>query len=308
MRKGWVRAAKWTWVVCVVIAVALVLQRSWSHVSEIVGAISVPALATSFSLIAIAKLLLAENARIAAAQSGLYLDVFTAGRLYNLSQLLKYLPGSIWQYVARAAAYRGLSASYLQIRDALLTESLWVVGGAGFIGAVLIGPMAVTLVATSVSPRIAVGLTVVIASTTLLLLASAVRRGASLLRYLRGAAPPPRVLLVQAAIWGLLGLSFWVLLSAFGLSASVVFCTGLFAIAYSVGFLVPFAPAGLGVRDAILVAGLLPLTGVGEALVVTILARVLYLMVELVLVGLQELLILLRPALRRTFDALPPKR
>lgn len=299
MHRGLSGAAKWAWVLCVLIAVAIVLQRSWGRIEEIVGATSVTLLATSFSLTCIAKLFLAENARIAAAQSGLHLDFFTAGRLYNLSQLGKYLPGSVWQYVARAAAYRGLGASDVQVRDALLTESLWVSGCAGAIGSILTGPLALRLLAASVSPAIAAWLSLLTASTILLVLALTLKRRAALLRYLTIAVPPLRALVVQVAVWVLLGLSFWMLLSACGVSASIVFSTGLFAIAYAIGFLVPFAPAGLGVRDGILMAGLLPLAGADQALVATVLARILYVVVELVLAGLQELLMLFRPAFRR---------
>lgn len=49
---------------------------------------------------------------------------------------------------------------------------------------------------------------------------------------------------------------------------------GVFALAWVVGFIAPGAPAGLGVRDAILMAGLTPLYGAGAALGVTVVMRV----------------------------------
>ena len=78
----------------------------------------------------------------------------------------------------------------------------------------------------------------------------------------------------------MLGLAFWALARGCGLPIGLLFATGLFAGAYAVGFLVPFAPAGLGVRDAILTLGLLPYMPAGEALAVTVLARVVYLVVD----------------------------
>jgi uncharacterized membrane protein YbhN (UPF0104 family) len=85
-----------------------------------------------------------------------------------------------------------------------------------------------------------------------------------------------------------LGLAFWVLTRACRLEVSPVFATGLFAVGYSLGFLVPFAPAGLGIRDAILTIGLVPYVPAGEALAVTILARVIYLLVDVGLAVVQE--------------------
>ena len=60
------------------------------------------------------------------------------------------------------------------------------------------------------------------------------------------------------------------------------------AAAYAVGFMVPFAPAGLGIRDAILTLGLLPFAATGEALAITVLARGVYLLVDVGLVVVQE--------------------
>jgi hypothetical protein len=48
---------------------------------------------------------------------------------------------------------------------------------------------------------------------------------------------------------------------------------GVFALAWVAGFITPGAPAGLGVRDAIMVAGLSPVYGAGSALGVTVIMR-----------------------------------
>ncbi len=48
---------------------------------------------------------------------------------------------------------------------------------------------------------------------------------------------------------------------------------GVFALAWVAGFITPGAPAGLGVRDAIMVAGLSPVYGAGTALGVTVIMR-----------------------------------
>lgn len=245
-------------------------------------------LASSFLLVILAKLFLGENARIAASRSGIELGFPVAARLYNLSQLGKYLPGSIWQYVGRAAAYRSRGATYPQIRDSLLTESLWVIVGAMATGFVLCGPAIVATIRRSLSPMLqtwlAAATTVAVAGFFVLML----WKRDAFLRYLRSAIPTPRALLVQIFVWVLLGLSFWVLLRACGMTAGPFFSIGLFAAAYAVGFLVPFAPAGLGIRDGILALGLLPYAPPGQALAVTVVARLIYLLVELLLVAVQE--------------------
>ena len=55
--------------------------------------------------------------------------------------------------------------------------------------------------------------------------------------------------------------------------ASLLFHTGLFSLAWVAGFVTPGAPAGLGIRDAILVTGLSAVYGAGIAIGLTILLR-----------------------------------
>jgi uncharacterized membrane protein YbhN (UPF0104 family) len=283
-----VSVGKWIWGICVLVAIAAVLWRSRADILRMLDQVPLWMLAGSFLCTVAAKFLLGDNARIAARRSGIELDYATAARLYNMSQLGKYIPGSIWQFVGRAAAYRNLGAGYGAIRDSLMTESLWVVAGAAITGLVLSGHAIVGILEHGVGPVVrwwfAGGfLLVAVVMVVLLLL-----KRTALLRYLRSAIPPPRALLVQAGIWLLLGTAFWVLAHACGMPAEFGFSIGLFATAYAVGFLVPIAPAGLGVRDAVLTLGLMPYASTGEALAVTAVSRLIYLVVELLLVGIQE--------------------
>lgn len=288
MRKLYVALAKWLWVGCVVVAAGAVVWRSRDDVLRMFSQIPLWLMAVSFLLLVAAKLLLGENARIAAAHSGIALDYGTATRLYNLSQLGKYLPGSVWQFIGRAAAYRTHGAGYAQIRDALLTESLWIVAAAFCIGGLLCGPALVSIVHDSLSSIVAWWLLALAAIGTLGVAGLLVWKRAAFMRYIRSAVPTSRAVLVQTAIWCFLGGSFWVLIQACDMDAGLVFSIGLFAAAYAVGFLVPIAPAGLGVRDGILTLGLLPFAPAGEAVAVTVVARLIYLVVELVLVAIQE--------------------
>lgn len=283
---------KWAWILVVLVAAGIVVWRTWDDIVDALAAASLPLIVGGVLLTLLAKLLLAENARIAAAKCGFPMGYVQAARLYNLSQLGKYLPGSIWQFVGRAAAYRQLGAGYAQIRDALLIESLWIVAGATTVGCVLTGRQVYPVLEEALSKGVAIWLIAAASSVLLVLLGLLVLKGAMVRRYFWLALPPVRLLLVQGAIWSVLGLSFWLLARACGMEISLLFAIGLFAAAYAVGFLVPFAPAGLGVRDAMLVVGLLGYGGAGEAVVVTVLARLVYLIVDLFMVAAQELLML----------------
>jgi hypothetical protein len=297
--------ARIAWGTAVLVAIAAVLWRSRADILRMLEELPAWMLVASAAITCAAKFLLGENARIAAATTGIRLDYATATRLYNLSQLGKYVPGSIWQFVGRAAAYRGLGADYVPIRNSLVTESAWIIGGAAATAAVLSGPVLLKVLDESLPPLVRWWLAI-----GALLLAAALAgllawRRAQLFRYLRSAVPSVRALVVQAGIWTSLGLAFWVLVQACGIPAPASFCIGLFAAAYAIGFLVPIAPAGLGIRDGILALGLLPYAGAGEAIAVSAISRVVYLAVELLLVVVQDRLFRILGAGRRARAPLP---
>jgi len=283
LRNRLVLAAKWLWVAAVLVAASFIVVRSWADIEAMLRTLGWGWIAASLALTAAAKPFLGLNAHVAARRCGIGIGFVDAFRLYNLSQLGKYLPGSIWQFIGRAAAYRHLGAAYGPIRDALVCESLWIVAGASLVGALLTGPALVGILGASLSPFVAWWLGAGFVLAGLAVVAAALWKRALLARYARLAWPPLAAVGAQGAIWLLLGLGFWVLARGCGLDVGPVFAIGLFAAGYAVGFLVPFAPAGLGVRDAILTLGLMPFVPAGEALVVTVMARMVYLVVDLVL-------------------------
>jgi uncharacterized membrane protein YbhN (UPF0104 family) len=108
--------------------------------------------------------------------------------------------------------------------------------------------------------------------------------------------------LIMMAVWLLLGVAFWSLTSAAHMEVGVLYSTGLFSLAFALGFLVPIAPAGLGIRDGILTLGLLPFGTMGQVLAVTVIARLVYLVVEIGIVVIQETAIALHMRLQTQAD------
>lgn len=292
-----VTLAKGLWLACVAIAVVYFMHRSWPKLHDGLLQMRLSLVGASLALTVAAKFVLGENARIAARRSGIHLPYGTALRLYNLSQLGKYMPGSVWQFVGRAAAYRDRGASYGAIRDSLLIESLWVVLAALIIGASLVGTTAVSILRNSASPAIQAWLAALVAIALIAIVLAWIFKRDTLKHYMGLLIPSVPVVLVQLGAWLLLGLAFWVLIVAMHLDVGPVYATGLFALAFALGFMVPIAPAGLGIRDGILTFGLLPFGSLQSAVAVTVVARLVYLVAELGLVGVQELLLaLLNPS------------
>jgi uncharacterized membrane protein YbhN (UPF0104 family) len=90
----------------------------------------------------------------------------------------------------------------------------------------------------------------------------------------RGSMVPPRVPLTQLGYWLAWALHGVLVLVAFRVGFEPALgVSGLFALAPVAGFLALAAPAGVGVREAVLAVGLLPLLGAPGALGAMLLSR-----------------------------------
>lgn len=204
-------------------------------------------------------------------------------RGFMLAQLGKYLPGGVWQAVG-------------QVRDAVDVTSVSGTGATiALVASVVVQAAAGAVVGTTIALAPDVPLWVRLSATAagaaavaVLVaprwLGAAVRRVGPLHRRVDLAELPTRGQLLSAWRWTLpsmvvIGAVFVIALH--GVSGDVVpAALPAFAIAWTVGFLaVPF-PAGLGVREAVLVA-LLPGRSITELVAAAAIVRILAILAEL---------------------------
>lgn len=218
------------------------------------------------------------------------LPLAPAVRVFFLSQLGKYVPGSVWTVVSQMELARehGVPRSRSGTVG-LLTLALSL--AAGLLAAVVALPFAagdalsrywwaflpVPLLLVALHPRTANPLL-----DRLLRLA---RRG-GLERPLSGRGVTLALAWAVAA-WVAYGVKVWVL--AVDLDADPVttlpLAVGGFALAWTAGFLFVVAPAGAGVREVALVVALAPALGADEALLVALVSRALMTAGDLVWAG-----------------------
>jgi hypothetical protein len=204
---------------------------------------------------------------------------------YHLSQPGKYIPGSVWQHVNRACLYRNRGARPGAIASALIMEAVWLIFTAMALGATLLlftRPAMVSdgirLIALKSNLFMTILTTVAIAIGAASIYVAS-KRYRSLLSFvwsIRGIDGPLIPLLT--GMWGVLGVSLYALLPAANQQIEYMpYIIGLFAVAYGLGFVVVFAPAGLGVREAVLAAGLSYFVDITAVIVVISMHRMLYL-------------------------------
>lgn len=230
---------------------------------------------------------------------------WSAERHLLVSQIGKYVPGNVAQYLGRAALAVKAGMRPAAVGAALMTETVLTVTG-GFIA---------TLFCLSVAPEtvarlilmlpedapvgwLALGLTGFLA---LLILGAALSRRSS-----RMASLPPvrlgpvfRASALYSVSFLLLGISLHLVadLVAPQESPPLALSISVFALAWIVGLVTPGAPGGLGVRDAILTLGLAPVIGTPAALAAAILHRAVSVVGDVICFGIGT----------RMADTPPPK-
>lgn len=214
------------------------------------------------------------------------LPLGAAVRVYMVANLGRYVPGKVWQIaglamlgrqvgvpppVAAGAAVAGqgisLVAATLVGFGTLFGGSGPLAGWGGWVGGALAAALVLVLAAPKVF-RAFVG---------------------TFFRLARREPPEElsgvhafRWLVAFVLNWVVYGLAFQFFVASFGFGGPVLPVVAAFPAAYVLGYLMIFAPAGIGVREGFLVIFLAPYMGVGEAGVLAALARVWTTAVEVV--------------------------
>jgi len=271
------RAFRWGFVAVTVALGSYAIAAQWGQVSRSIDRMGLLTVALALASVLLGLLMSMQAWRALLAGLGSPLPVPGAARVMFLGQLGKYLPGSVWPVLAqmelgkayRVPRHRAASASVLVMLLALLT---------GLLTALVMLPF------TRTSSYLWV-----LAVTPVLLACLHPRVLNKLLsRLLRLAKQPPlehplsgRTLAVALswwfAVWICYGVQIWLLTIRLGapIGSSLLLAIGGYAFAWSVGFIVVFIPAGVGLRDVLLVTTLSPVVGVGGATAVALLSRAL---------------------------------
>lgn len=285
-------ALKLIWWLLVLTFVTVFLYKNLNTAAAVIQRLPLPTLFFAFIAIVVAKFFLVLIMHLALLRHQIDLTYLRCFVIYNITQLGKYIPGSIWQFVGRITLYREASIGNNKIRDTLLLETFWVVFSALFIGVGLILMVKHELIAQMLEqlPRIVTHpLTLTAISGVILLLA--IMYKSKFLPYAKRFMFSINTTLVTSAIWGCLGFSFWITLLPYSTQdISFFYIIGLYALSYALGFAVPFAPAGIGIREAVLVMGLIPYIDANTAIVLASVNRLFYIVSEIILVMISSYL------------------
>lgn len=207
---------------------------------------------------------------------GARLELRRAAGICAVSQFGKYLPGNVAHHVGRVALARreGLSVDHIVASLLFETANVLLAGTLGA-GLLLKNESAAVSVLSGGVPILGIGVAVVlVVCAVLVMLWRRYRQGqpqrtAVELRWLpicfglQCGAFVVHGAIVVLLVRGVLGMP----------QGSVAVLTGAFALAWVAGFVTPGAPAGVGIREAVISLGLAPSLGTGGAVAVAGLLR-----------------------------------
>lgn len=217
-------------------------------------------------------------------------------RAYFVSQFGKYVPGKAWVLLLRVGLLRHTGLSPTVIAVTATYETLTSMAAGATIGAILL-PWAGLGGEWGTGKAIALvglaGLPIVLGMLNRLAVRVAAKHrgpGASRL-------PNPSLALLARGLfqamagWACLGLSLWLTVQALAAEPGALTLddflrdTAAVALAYVVGFVVLFAPGGLGARELLLQQVLEPQVGAGPAAVVAVVLRLVWTAFEVAVAG-----------------------
>ena len=200
--------------------------------------------------------------------------------IFLQSQLGKYIPGGVWHYAGRVALARArgvparLGVASLGVEIAASATAAAIV--AAFVLHVLVAlPLAILVGLVVATPRLVPGLSGRVTGLAARLVGRVYPAAGVDVRPAFGALPHATALYLPVFV--VYGIAFWLTGRAFvPIPASdFVYYSAVFALGWLTGMVVVFAPGGIGVREAVLVAFLGPKVGHGEAIVIAGTSRVL---------------------------------
>ncbi len=210
--------------------------------------------------------------------------------LYFRSLLARYLPGKVGIPAVRAAGAASLGVSTEFMLTGVVLDSLSFLATGGVLGVALaLGPWSFLNARLAASPWAAVVPLLAVLSVVTLMIVDCARFPAPILRRLRlqgrvGPLLPWELVLANGLLWVATSLACAAIALSLGADAEGAFlAAGAGVLSQLVGFLALPVPAGLGVREAVLVMALSPSLGPARALAFGLVTRAVSLGCEVVL-------------------------
>ena len=195
--------------------------------------------------------------------SGRKIPFSTAMPVYTQSNLYKYIPGNVFQYVGRNQLASDMDISHVDVACATVLDILFCVFWTGVISVVLLRHMLAEVFSQFMGSLVVdaiIGIIIVAIIILLLRLKFKDKFKAYISRYAKAFAKENRAMLLRGAFYYLLqnlvsACMYFVCLKLIipqADTAELITLTGAFMAAWIIGFVTPGAPGGIGIREGVM--------------------------------------------------------
>lgn len=267
------------------VVVARIVVRDWDEISEAVGAARGAPLAAALAIGLGGMAIIGVNWLHLARRSGGAVPPARGMAWYFVGQLGKYVPGGIWPIVGRAelAARGGVSRRSAYTSTALSMFATYC--SAGVIGAAML-PWALgapTPLAVGAPVLVAIGVAVAFHPVVTARLVAVAARLAR--RQVFAGVPTWREALSTLArhvpAWLAISAATWMVARSLGADVPLWLLIAGTPTAWLVGFVIIGLPGGLGVRESVFIAIVATQTAAAEAAAIALLARMVFIGVDI---------------------------
>lgn len=197
--------------------------------------------------------------------SGKKIPYSAAMPIYTKSNILKYIPGNVFQYVGRNQLALEMKISHVDVACATILDILFCVFWTGVISVVLLGGKIAELLGKYGKNILIIGIAGIILAAALIIFIRLKFKDKLiefLSRYSKAFKKENRAKLLQGIFYylvhnAILAASYFVCLRLIiGSSASfyeLVALTGAYLFAWIIGFITPGAPGGIGIREGVMI-------------------------------------------------------
>ncbi len=240
-------ALKAIWMVLVTAFVVRYMVKNWDSITDTIRSFSFVVLFGTVVVTIAGKIAVSVHSQLITKVNGREFTFRESFWMYSASDLVKYIPGGLWNALARVRLYTNMGMSATASTKAFALEKYWMVLGALATGALALTPQGLRGVGLTDSSIVVLGSRIVLFAAWVILIWVGGR--------LTGQPIVPiavlRSLSEQIVMAIFFGLGVWIPLEAVDAGVSPLVAIGAFSMGRGLGYLAVFAPAGIGVREVV---------------------------------------------------------
>lgn len=286
------KALKIIFGVLVVVFLAWYFWKNWDEFSEKIMSVNIGIFIVSMLFYFVYKITLASLWHYITKRNGCSIRYEKAVTSYLYSILGKYIPGKVFMLAARLTYYKEEEAPLSKVTVCFFIENVCTLLGAAmlFIVSLFFFPnellenykwLTLLLIAAffvCIHPKII--------NFVLRLIGKIFKKNLEIpMKY----SQMLKVVLLFIGNWLIVGFGFFILTKSIYPDvewSQLLYCAGIWGVSAIMGILAIFAPSGLGVREGIIVAGLMLIMPQSDAMVISVVSRLWQTIPELLLVAM----------------------